>query len=174
MQNRITLNYAKPIIFFGLAILFVFILWSYSNAESGIITACVRKDGLVHIIGDGFRRTDCKEKETLLSWNTQGPQGIQGPQGEQGLPAQTGAGNIAFYYGDSGEGPTGLPLSILTMDGHVFSLYDSWIAAPLAGIDPPIPVADIIQWHLINLLDKNGDVWKFNPASHTWGNFGHP
>lgn len=92
-----------------------FSAWRYTQAAGDVITVCVKKDGLVHVIGEGFKRADCKNNESLLSWNVEGPQGPkgdkgdqgdvgpwgpQGSQGEPGLPAQHGAGNIAFIEGD--------------------------------------------------------------------------
>ena len=75
-----------------------------SNAE---LTVCVKKDGTMHLIGNSFKRSDCKKNEQLISFNAQrpkgdkgdtgatGPQGIQGiagpmgPQGPQGISGIT-------------------------------------------------------------------------------------
>ena len=53
----------------------------YSRADGGVITVCVNKNGVMHIIGEGFKRTECNKNETLLSWNIQG---LPGPKGEPG------------------------------------------------------------------------------------------
>lgn len=71
---------------------------------------CVRRTGLVYIVGEGFRREDCRGRDQLITWSTQGtpgpqgepgqqgPQGPAGPQGPQG-PAGTGGatGRLNMY-----------------------------------------------------------------------------
>lgn len=67
--------------------------WTYSRAAGNTITACVEKDGDLYIIGDGFKRTECKKNDTLFSWNIvgpQGPKGDKGDSGEQGVQGQKG------------------------------------------------------------------------------------
>lgn len=59
-------------------------LWMYSRAQGSVITVCAKHDGLMHVIGGGFKRTQCLQNETLLSWNTEGPPGPPGPQGPSG------------------------------------------------------------------------------------------
>src|SRR3989344_6196884 len=81
-------------------------LWTYSQAIGDTINVCVKKSGLIYVIGDGFRRSDCKNNDTLLSWNTQGPKGDPGPQGLQGEIGPMGTNGDK---GDTGEqGPIGL------------------------------------------------------------------
>ena len=38
-------------------------IWSYSQATGNEITICAKKSGLVYVIGDGFRRADCKKND---------------------------------------------------------------------------------------------------------------
>ena len=72
-----------------------------SNAE---LTVCVTKDGAMHLIGNSFKRSDCKKNEQLISFNTQGPKGDKGdtgatgPQGIQGIAGPMGP-----------QGPQGIP-----------------------------------------------------------------
>jgi len=54
----------------------------YTQAQGAAITVCAKHDGLMHVIGGGFKRTACNQNETLLSWNIQGPPGPQGPAGQ--------------------------------------------------------------------------------------------
>ena len=54
---------------------------SYTKAEGNQITVCVKNDGLMYVIGGEFKRSECKENDSLLSWNVKG---IQGPKGEKG------------------------------------------------------------------------------------------
>ena len=75
-------------------------LWSYSQAASeGTISICVGKNGLVYILGTGFRRENCRNNESLLTWNAQGVQGPKGDKGDKGDTGQQGpqgpAGNNA-------------------------------------------------------------------------------
>lgn len=75
------------------------LLWGHSRATGETITVCVKKTGLVYVIGEGFKRTDCKPGDTLLSWNTEGPTGPQGPQGLQG-PAGAAGMNVHLLDGN--------------------------------------------------------------------------
>lgn len=96
MKNVFT---AKPSVFTALltsAIVLIVLLgtWTIAKAEGTMITICVRPNGLVYVIGDGFRRTDCRGRDQLLTWNTVGPAGADGatgPQGPMGPRGFTGA-----------------------------------------------------------------------------------
>ncbi|MBI4708949.1 MAG: hypothetical protein HY764_01945 [Candidatus Portnoybacteria bacterium] len=50
-------------------------LWTYTRAAGDTISVCVKKSGLVYVIGEGFRRDDCKKNDKLLTWNIQGLKG---------------------------------------------------------------------------------------------------
>jgi hypothetical protein len=63
-----------------------------------MITVCVKNNGLLYVIGEGFSRADCRSNDQLLSWNVGGTPGPQGPAGEQGLTGPQGP-----------VGPQGLP-----------------------------------------------------------------
>jgi hypothetical protein len=64
--------------------------YTYSMAIDNQISVCVKKDGTVHVIGQDFKRDDCKKNEVFLSWNTQGPKGDQGIPGIQGPKGDSG------------------------------------------------------------------------------------
>ena len=157
-------------------------LWFYSRATDGAISICVQNNGAVRVIGDEFRRDDCKKNETLLTWNIQGPkgdkgdkgdqgeQGPVGPRGEPGLPAQHGAGNVAFIFEDY----------LLKTDGTVWAAYRGNV--PYTRIlgngdgvrNIPVPVSDIIDWQYSRLVDKSGNYWFINIGNIQggWMNFG--
>lgn len=82
--------------------------WTVARAESSAVTVCVKKNGMLYVVGEGFRRADCKNNDQLLDWNvggTPGPQGPQGPMGPQGEPGLQG---IPGEQGPVGpQGPTG-------------------------------------------------------------------
>ena len=72
-----------------------------SNAE---LTVCVTKDGTMHLVGNSFKRSDCKKNEQLISFNAQGPKGDKGDTGA------TGAQGIQGIAGPMGpQGPQGIP-----------------------------------------------------------------
>jgi hypothetical protein len=53
---------------------------------------------------------ECKTKDTAISWNQDGPQGLQGPagpQGEQGIPGENGGTGATGATGP--QGPQGEP-----------------------------------------------------------------
>lgn len=173
-------------------------IWTYTRAVGSQITVCVKKSGLVYVIGQDFKRYDCKKNDSLLSWNSegiqgprgdtgeQGPIGLTGPRGESGPKgdvgptgpqgvkgdkgdsAQKGAGDIAFCDEDT------FCRIVLKKDGTV------WFFNPNTGIwEPrgnpdtaPIPVENIVTWSRLHLLDTNGNVWRWNYSG--WTNEGHP
>jgi len=68
--------------------------------SNGVITGCYDKDGKLWVI-DAEAGTTCDKKETLVTWNQTGPQGIQGPKGDKGDPGPMG------IQGE--QGPQGTP-----------------------------------------------------------------
>lgn len=71
------------VVIFVVAIFIAAGFFTYSRANSGMITVCVKKNGVMHMIGQDFQRTDCKDNESLLSWNIQGEKGEQGESGDR-------------------------------------------------------------------------------------------
>ena len=69
---------------------FVFAGFIYGQSASGSITACVKKNGAVFIIGDCFKRADCLKNEKLITWSIQGPKGEKGERGEKGDRGEQG------------------------------------------------------------------------------------
>jgi len=101
----------QRIIVFFIGLSLVLGLWAYTKANGEEITACIGKNGLMHIIGEGFRRTECKDNETLLSWNTQGEKGDtgeQGEQGEKGDDGQDGSDAEVFHLFDGDDQDLGV------------------------------------------------------------------
>lgn len=85
----------------------------YSRAEGGVITVCARKNGVMYLIGDGFKRTECGKNDTLLSWNIQGP---PGPKGDKGDPGE----NLDLF--DENAQNLGL---LLDSDGRSYNILDA-------------------------------------------------
>jgi hypothetical protein len=61
-------------------------LWTITRANGDEIKVCVNRLGLMFVLGEGFRETECWRGETLLSWNKQGPPGPKGEKGDKGDP----------------------------------------------------------------------------------------
>ncbi|OGI60912.1 hypothetical protein A2641_00795 [Candidatus Nomurabacteria bacterium RIFCSPHIGHO2_01_FULL_37_25] len=84
-------------------------IWSYSQATGNEITICAKKSGLVYVIGDGFRRADCKKNDQLLTWNVVGIKGDKGDKGDtgdvgpRGPIGETGPQGLKGDKGDSGN-----------------------------------------------------------------------
>ena len=104
------------VIVVGIVILSISGFYAVTKAEIGAITACIQKNGLVHFIGTGFKRSDCKKNEQLVTWNTQGatgPQGPVGPMGSQGPIGLRGEPGLVGPQGETGaigsQGPQGEP-----------------------------------------------------------------
>ncbi len=99
MKNRSmrrTVLYILPALFIGLG------SWAYSEAAGTTISVCVQKDGDMRMIGIGFSNSACKNRETLVSWNIQGPKGDLGAKGDAGLIGATGTPGIAGINGKDG------------------------------------------------------------------------
>jgi len=75
-------------------------VWAGEDGSSATIHACVdRKNGQVRIVaaGDG-----CRNSETALRWNAEGPPGPAGPQGPVGPAGQPGGPGPAGPQGQAG------------------------------------------------------------------------
>ena len=185
------MNMKNKIFVFGGIIVLIGVLWTYTQATGDEITVCVNKSGVVHMVGEGFKRADCKNNETLITWNIQGPkgekgdkgdqgeqgpvgpQGPAGPQGEPGEPAQHGAGNIAFIDHSNHLLKTDGSVWVLTYNNGVPFYYQ--ITGNGDGIgNVPIPVNDIVDWRYDALIDKNGNYWHIERGNVQagWTNFG--
>ena len=105
---KITMNKKLFILPIVLAIVFAG-AWAYMKAEGGQISVCVKKGGLVYVIGSDFRRQYCKKNDSLLTWNITGPQGPKGDQGAVGLVGPKGDKGDAGEQGSIGlTGPQGI------------------------------------------------------------------
>ena len=86
-----------------------------TRAAGSEVMLCVKRIGLVYMVGEGFRRADCHPGDTLVSLNTAGapgPQGPAGPAGPVGPIGPAGAPGVQGVKGDTGakgdKGDTGL------------------------------------------------------------------
>lgn len=58
-----------------------------------VITACKNEaTGQIRIVADA---SECRNQETAITWNTEGPPGPPGPPGAQGPPGPAGAGGLS-------------------------------------------------------------------------------
>ena len=86
---KIKMNTKRTLLILFVALAVSLGAWTYIKAEGQQITVCAKKSGLVYVIGEDFRRVDCKKNDTLLSWNITGPQGPKGDTGERGFVGPT-------------------------------------------------------------------------------------
>ena len=82
----------------------VFGMWGYASAVGDQITICAKKSGLVYVIGEDFKRKDCKATDQLLSFNVSGPKGDKGDKGDAGEMGLQGLKGDKGEKGDSGTG----------------------------------------------------------------------
>src|SRR5436305_1858829 len=82
-----------------LALAAVFSLSTKANAATvDSLTLCIKSSGLTYVIGTGFKVTDCKGNDKVVTINSsangqpgaQGPVGPVGPQGPAGDKGPTG------------------------------------------------------------------------------------
>lgn len=82
-----------------------------AGADGPTLTACVKKDGAMYLVGESFRRDDCRGNDRLISWNVAGPQGVAGAAGPAGPQGQAGPQGPAGANGAPGavgaQGPAG-------------------------------------------------------------------
>lgn len=117
------INYTNVLCIGFLSLALVMGFWAYSHAAGSAVTVCVKKDGEMYVIGEGFRRVDCRRNETLLSWNIQGPKGDKGDKGD---PGETGTKGDKGDIGPQGlQGPKGNPGAIHLADanGNELGIY---------------------------------------------------
>jgi hypothetical protein len=112
--------------------------WALAQTDDVVYQACVDKDGKIRMLMDP---TDaCKDKETLIVWNSQGPPGIQGPPGEPGEPGEPG---------DPGPpGTTDHPLAVADSQGNVFGY--------VIDVERVARNANGAQWVFMMFTIKNG------------------
>ena len=120
------IKYSRTAPLLGALIIVVlaFGFWGYSQAAGDVITVCVKHDGVMHVIGGEFKRTDCKKNESLLTWNIQGPQGEQGIQGEKGEKGDTGEKGEQGVQGEQGEKGDKGETGATGQNGNTLHLYD--------------------------------------------------
>ncbi len=98
---------------------------AYGNTPGKTYYGCIKANGGTLYNVNTSADLACKNGDTPVSWNEDGPQGLQGPaglqgeqgpQGEQGIPGPVGADGAAGPMGPQGEpgqagpqGPQGIP-----------------------------------------------------------------
>ncbi len=79
-------------------------------ATDGLIHGCVKnRKGTLRVVSDP---SECKSRETPLSWNQQGPQGEPGVDGVDGEPGEPGP-----------EGPPGPSLRVFDANGVEIGIF---------------------------------------------------
>jgi hypothetical protein len=77
---------------------------AYSSGTSGsaaTLTACVRdNDGAMRLVSSS---ATCKNNESPVTWQVQGPQGVPGPKGDKGDKGDTGADGAPGTPGAKGD-----------------------------------------------------------------------
>lgn len=80
-----------------------------------------------------------------------------------------GAGNIAFCSPEHGCS------TVLKTDGTIWSIngQGNWVLVTNSVPNTvPVEIENIISWNTTQLLDENGDVWRW--TNNSWVNMGHP
>lgn len=171
----------------------------FIHAQGEQITICAKKSGLVYIIGDDFKRTECKKNDSLLSWDmsgVQGPKGDIGPQGIQGQKGDVGPQGIQGPQGPAGASGAGsnpnhfisgnfayLPYGpyILKTDGTVWRASNNPTTNPKFTQESgpvtilPVTINQIAYWSYDSLVDTDGNYWKFwftGGVNSGWYNYG--
>jgi hypothetical protein len=84
---------------------------AYGNSAGETYYGCIKTNGGTLYNVNTTAELACKNGDTPVSWNQEGPQGLQGPagaQGEQGVPGDAGATGPMGPQGDQGPmGPVG-------------------------------------------------------------------
>lgn len=108
MKNLVSTKLGVSGLVLGTALLTLLGTWTVARAAGSTISVCVRNSGAVYVIGEGFRREDCRSRDQLLTWNIQGPAGPQGPAGADGAQGPQGEPGPQGPQGEQGpQGPAG-------------------------------------------------------------------
>ncbi len=109
-------NKYKIFLSVGLVFSSIFAYANTAKAELPLIDLCVKNNGGVYVIGEGFNRSECKVQDNayILSINPNGglpgPQGPIGPMGDIGLTGPVGEVGAKGLTGEMGPvGPQGAP-----------------------------------------------------------------
>ncbi|MEK7453138.1 MAG: hypothetical protein AAB614_02790 [Patescibacteria group bacterium] len=107
MQKILKYKLASALLVFGVAA-FSLVSWTFAQTASSTITVCVKKEGKMYMVGEGFKRASCKDNDQLISWNVTGPRGSQGLQGVPGVAGTNGInGNDGQPGASGGQGLQG-------------------------------------------------------------------
>lgn len=101
MKIALSHKWVSAVLILG-AMAFSLVVWTIVRAESPSITVCVKKEGEMYMIGEGFKRANCKHNDKLISWNIGGLPGPQGPQGVPGVAGPVGPQGVAGPQGPAG------------------------------------------------------------------------
>ncbi|MEK7510569.1 MAG: collagen-like protein [Patescibacteria group bacterium] len=145
---------------FGIGVLAVSsLLWTYIQANNGEITVCVKENGAMYLIGEGFKRTECKDKHKLLSWNIQGPQGEKGEKGDQGESGPQGPPGIPAIVLPENLKPTPInkQFCFIPTGSGLRDITAKWGLQNEFGAVP----AHGISWGSIHLVPANGSKMSF-------------
>ncbi|MEK9185475.1 MAG: hypothetical protein AAB863_01745 [Patescibacteria group bacterium] len=99
----------KKLLVLVFAIIIVFAgAWAYTKAAGEQVSMCVKHNGLSYIIGENFKLADCRENDSLISWNTTGPQGPKGDKGDKGDMGERGPAGLQLHLYDGNNQDLGI------------------------------------------------------------------
>lgn len=123
-------------------------LWSYSQAVGSTIEVCVKRNGAVFVIGEGFRRADCRRNDTLMSWHVTG---VPGPKGDKGDKGDKGNSGSSLHLFDGSGQDLGIFLGTDRGGPETFILGPN-VKANFVNTNPPRLVASVP-----NIFFESGD-----------------
>ena len=91
----------------------VFFLFSLTPLFSPVraataLSICVKQNGLMYVIGSGFRKVDCKPNDRIIDFGLSGSNGPTGAIGAMGVTGPVGTTGATGVVGEPGPtGPTG-------------------------------------------------------------------
>ena len=95
------------------------------SAVAEQLTMCVTHMGRTTMVGPTLKRQTCRTNETLVPFNTEGPQGIQGPPGDPGQQGPPGLQSPQLHIFDADDNDLGLFAGAFSTDLgiSIFTIY---------------------------------------------------
>jgi hypothetical protein len=100
------------------------------------LTVCVKNNGAMYVVGEGFRKADCKKNDRLISLDLQGPKGDKGSKGDKGEQGEPGPVGPAGIGGTGLQGLPGLSAFDLALGVGFTGNVNQWLASLIGPQGP--------------------------------------
>jgi hypothetical protein len=144
----------------ALAMLLFLFLTTAASAQT--INGCVKdKNGALRIVSDP---TSCTSRETPISWNQQGPQGVPGAAGDPGPAGVPGSDAEVLHVFDATGRDLGLFGGFYFSPLQVDIYFKAFGTVAAVGVTPGLPTLKILGTLYWESSDCTGQAYSIVPS----------